>query len=79
MNSKRIYRKALTKEKIRTELANGRGTQFDPEALDAFLHLFDQNKLYPGRAVDLSYTVAELPDVLEEIGQEKENRDLQEE
>lgn len=45
MNSKRIYRKALTKEKIRTELANGRGTQFDPEALDAFLHLFDQNKL----------------------------------
>lgn len=79
MNSKRIYRKALTKEKIRTELANGRGTQFDPEALDAFLHLFDQNKLYPGRAVDLSYTVAELPDTLEEIGQEKENGDLQEE
>ena len=45
MNSKRIYRRALTKEKIRTELANGRGTQFDPEALDAFLRLFDQNKL----------------------------------
>lgn len=36
-------------------------------------------KIYPGRAVDLSYTVAELPDTLEEIDQEKKNRDLQEE
>lgn len=45
MNSKRIYRKALTREKIREELVNGRGTQFDPVALDVFLKLFDEDKL----------------------------------
>jgi len=46
MNSKRIYRDAFPKDIIRTELVNGRGTQFDPEFLDVFLNLFDEGKLY---------------------------------
>ncbi len=45
MNSDRIYRKALDKEIIRKELIQGRGTQFDPDYLDVFLHLFDEGKL----------------------------------
>lgn len=45
MHSDRIYRKGLPKEKIRTELTNGRGTQFDPDLLDAFLSLFDGGEL----------------------------------
>lgn len=45
MSSDRIYRKALSKEVIREELVNGRGTQFDPELLDVFLKLFDEHKL----------------------------------
>jgi len=45
MSSDRIYRKALSKDRIREELVNGRGTQFAPELLDAFLKLFDENKL----------------------------------
>lgn len=45
MSSDRCYRKALTKEAIRQQLVQGRGTQFDPEILDAFLHIFDENRL----------------------------------
>ncbi len=40
MSSDRIYRKALDHDKIRQELVNGRGTQFDPQYLDVFLKLF---------------------------------------
>lgn len=46
MNSDRIYRAALSKEKIRQELINGRGTQFDPKLLDKFVELMDEHKLY---------------------------------
>ena len=45
MNSRRVYRKELTKEKIREELVKGRGSQFDPHYLDVFLELFDSGKL----------------------------------
>ena len=45
MSSNRIYRDALSKEVIREELVKGRGKQFDPELLDVFLGLFDENKL----------------------------------
>lgn len=37
MNSNRIYRKSLTKEKILAELENGKGKQFDPELIDLFM------------------------------------------
>ena len=46
MNSKRVYRDVLPKSLIRAELINGRGTQFDPAYLDAFLKLFEEDKLY---------------------------------
>ena len=41
MRSDRIYRKGLPPETIRGEMIRGRGTQFDPELLDAFLRLMD--------------------------------------
>jgi len=37
MTSHRAYRKALPPEVVQAELARGRGTQFDPRVLDAFL------------------------------------------
>lgn len=43
MNTKRVYRENLPKEKIREQLMEGRGKQFDPEILDVFLKLFDMN------------------------------------
>ena len=45
MNFRRIYRKSLSSEIIRSELVKGRGTQFDPEVLDVFLKLFDEDRL----------------------------------
>ncbi|MBO5260000.1 MAG: diguanylate cyclase [Agathobacter sp.] len=45
MNSHRIYRSALSPEEIRKELVEGRGTQFDPDLLDIFLELLDNNQL----------------------------------
>lgn len=45
MRSDRIYRKGLQRETIREELVKGRGRQFDPEFLDAFLALMDDGSL----------------------------------
>lgn len=45
MNSKRVYRDRLSGETIRKELTEGRGTQFDPVYLDAFLQLMDEGML----------------------------------
>lgn len=46
MNSKRIYRDCQSTDFIRKELEEGRGKQFDPDYLDAFLRLFDQGLLW---------------------------------
>ena len=43
MNSRRVYRKSLPKEKIRQELVRGRGSQFDPDLLDIFIKIFDEH------------------------------------
>lgn len=48
MSSDRVYRKALPKDVIIKELENGRGKQFDPEMLDAFLELYKDGILEPG-------------------------------
>ena len=45
MRSDRIYRKGLAVGKIRAELIEGRGTQFDPALLDAFVELADSGVL----------------------------------
>ncbi len=45
MSSDRCYRKKLSREEMRQQFVQGRGTQFDPEMLDAFLHMFDENRL----------------------------------
>ncbi len=45
MHSDRIYRKGLSRDRIREELVKGRGTQFDPDFLDAFLPLFESGRL----------------------------------
>ena len=45
MSSARVYRQPLARSAIRSELLRGRGTQFDPQLLDAFLPLFDSGEL----------------------------------
>ncbi len=45
MNSRRIYRKALSEHVIRKEISENRGRQFDPVVTDAFLRLMDEKRL----------------------------------
>lgn len=45
MNSDRVYRKALSMDKIIEELRNGAGTQFDPNFVNIFIHLIETDQL----------------------------------
>lgn len=45
MNSKRVYRDPLSKEKILQELSDGKGTQFDPDILEVFIKLIEEGKI----------------------------------
>ena len=45
MNSNRVYRKKLTKEKIIGEIENNKGKQFDPKIADVFLKLIKDGKI----------------------------------
>ena len=42
MTSNRVYRNHMDTDYVMNEMTRGRGTQFDPEALDAFLRLVDK-------------------------------------
>ena len=46
MASNRSYRRALPQEKIRAEIENCKGTQFDPEIADIMLQMIDEDKEY---------------------------------
>lgn len=45
MNSDRVYRRALPKHVIREEIIKGKGSQFDPDIVDIFIKLLDDDKL----------------------------------
>ena len=67
MNSNRIYRKALESAAIRTELINGRGTQFDPKLLVVFVALFDSKKLNISDTSTIYKEDEEQKDIIEDI------------
>lgn len=45
MNTDRVYRKKLSKEKIISELENNKGLQFDPKIADVMLELLNDNAI----------------------------------
>ncbi len=45
MNSDRVYRKRLSRERVIEEIENGKGKQFDPNIADIMLRLIKNNKL----------------------------------
>ena len=45
MNSDRVYRKRLSKEKILSELRSNAGTQFDPEIAEEVIAMYQEGKL----------------------------------
>ena len=58
MTSNRVYRNHMDTDYVMTEMARGRGTQFDPAALDAFFRLvekgaIDLNKIYSQKREDI--------------------------
>lgn len=58
MTSNRVYRSSMDTDYVMNEMKRGRGTQFDPDALDAFLRLvekgvIDPNKIYANRAAEI--------------------------
>lgn len=52
MSSNRSYRKALPQEKVREEIVNGKGKQFDPVLADIMLQLIDEDVNYDMRQKD---------------------------
>ena len=51
MTSRRSYRDVLPQEKVRSEIAGGRGAQFDPEYADIILAMIDEDKDYKLREI----------------------------
>ena len=45
MNSNRVYRKKLGREKIISEITENKGTQFDPKIADVMLELIEDNRV----------------------------------
>lgn len=46
MTSDRSYRKAIPQEAVRSEILNGKGTQFDSEIAEVMLNIIDEDKNY---------------------------------
>lgn len=51
MTSRRSYRDVLPQQRVRDEIENGRGTQFDPHFADIMLQLIDEDTEYTMREV----------------------------
>lgn len=49
MTSNRSYRTIMPQEKVRSEIENGKGTQFDPAIADIMLHMIDEDSKYEMR------------------------------
>ena len=47
MTSNRVYRNSMDTDYVMNEMKRGRGTQFDPEALDAFFRLVEKGLINP--------------------------------
>ncbi len=61
MISDRPYRKAIPIEEAIEELTRNRGTQFDPNVVDAFLELYKEGKLKPHHVPRLDPTNTSAP------------------
>ena len=46
MTSNRSYRNYLSQDKVRKELEDNKGTQFDPEIVDYMIQIIDEDKEY---------------------------------
>ncbi len=81
MTSNRVYRNHMDTDYVMNEMKRGRGTQFDPEALDAFLRLVDRgvinlDKIYAQKRAEIQQAD---PKAQEELARRvEEDRKIQE-
>jgi energy-coupling factor transport system substrate-specific component len=64
MTSNRVYRNHMDTDYVMNEMKRGRGTQFDPDVLDAFLRLVDKgvidlDKIYAQKRAEIQQTEQE--------------------
>ena len=64
MTSNRVYRNHMDNDYVINEMKRGRGTQFDPEAVDAFLRLVDKG------VIDLEKIYTQKSEEIHGIGEE---------
>ena len=77
MTSNRVYRNHMDTDYVMTEMERGRGTQFDPDALDAFLRLVDKNiinleELYAQKREEIRQAEAADPNAQAELARRVE-------
>jgi energy-coupling factor transport system substrate-specific component len=65
MTSNRVYRNHMDTAYVMTEMLRGRGTQFDPDALDAFFRLLDK------KVIDLDAIYAQKRAEIQQAGEEQ--------
>ncbi len=75
MTSNRVYRHHMDTEYVMNEMKRGRGTQFDPDALDAFLRLVDKgiinlDELYAQKRMEIENADKEAHEELKRRAEE---------
>ncbi|MCR5410903.1 MAG: HD domain-containing protein, partial [Lachnospiraceae bacterium] len=75
MTSNRVYRHHMDTDYVMNEMKRGRGTQFDPDALDAFLRLVDKkviniDELYAQKRADVDQADQEAQEELKRRAEE---------
>lgn len=75
MTSNRVYRSSMDTDYVMNEMKRGRGTQFDPNVLDAFLRLVDKgiidpNKIYAQRCAEIQQADHEVHEELSRRAEE---------
>ena len=69
MTSNRVYRNHMDTDYVMNEMKRGRGTQFDPDALDAFMRLIDKgiinlDELYAQKRAEIDNAAQEAQEEL---------------
>ena len=69
MTSNRVYRSTMDTDYVMTEMKRGRGAQFDPDVLDAFLRLVDKgvinvDEIYANRCAEIQQADQEAQEEL---------------
>jgi energy-coupling factor transport system substrate-specific component len=80
MTSNRVYRNQMDTDYVMNEMKRGRGTQFDPDALDAFLRLVEKgainlDEIYAQKSAEIQHADKEAQEELRR--REEEDKKIQ--